>query len=416
MQKRLLIIGYTWPEPATTAAGNRMLQLLHFFLADNYQTTFASTATITDLSYDLKSLGIQTNKIQLNHDSFDKFITELAPDLVLFDRFLTEEQFGWRVAQFAPTALRILDTEDLHSLRYTREKCFKKGVPFTTGDWLNQDLTKREIASIYRSDISFIISSYEMHLLKDDLGIDTSILMHLPFLLDPISIEESEAWNNFEKRTDFICMGNGKHAPNVDAIVWLKKEIWPLIRKELPLANLRIFGAYLPEHIQQMHNKKEGFLIEGWAEDAQTEFQKARVNLAPLRFGAGLKGKLISAMLNGLPSVTTTIGAEGIHGHMDFGGVIANNATEIASAAIALYQNQSHWKRSQDDGAAVVTVLYDKKKWIEKFQTKINSVYKNLEAHRTQNFVGAMLSHQTMASTKYMAKWIQEKKERPSLY
>ena len=164
-KKDILIIAFVWPEPASTAAGNRMLQLIHYFLDNKYQITVASTAAESELSLNLNTLGVQKASIQLNHSSFDEFIMKLDPQIVLFDRFLTEEQFGWRVAEFAPNALRILDTEDLHSLRHTREKCFKKGNSFFTDSWLKNDITKREIASIYRSDITLIISSYEMYLL-----------------------------------------------------------------------------------------------------------------------------------------------------------------------------------------------------------------------------------------------------------
>ena len=146
--KKILIIGYVWPEPNTTAAGGRMLQLIHFFLEQDYQITFASTAAESEFSFDLDSLGVRKKTILLNHSSFDVFLKDLDPGIVLFDRFMTEEQFGWRVVENAPNALRILDTEDLHSLRIARQLSFKKSIPFTEQFWLDQDQTKREMASI----------------------------------------------------------------------------------------------------------------------------------------------------------------------------------------------------------------------------------------------------------------------------
>lgn len=407
--KQLLIIAFVWPEPSSTAAGDRMLQLLHFFLKLGYQINVASTAAESELSFDLESLGISKTFIQLNHTSFDDFIADLSPEIVIFDRFLTEEQFGWRVAEFAPQALRILDTEDLHSLRQAREKAFKANILFTTDLWLQNDMTKREIASIYRCDISLIISTFEMELLTDVLRMDENILLHLPFLLDKIDEKQTADWLSFEDRKDFICIGNGKHAPNIDAFLWLKTEIWPLIRKELPQANLKIYGAYLPERIHQMHQPKNGFFVEGWAENANEVLNQARVNLAPLRFGAGLKGKLIAAMQNGLQSVTTPIGAEGMNDDLEFNGLIAETAESIAEAAIELYTNEDVWKQSQNHGVEIINSLYDKTIWIKKLNTKITSVQNDIAFHRTRNFIGAMLGHQTMSSTKYMSKWIEEK-------
>ncbi len=407
--KKLLIIAFVWPEPSSTAAGNRMLQIIEYFKNKSYEITIASTAAITDLSMNFNSLEIQSVAIKLNHESFDVFISELKPDVVLFDRFLTEEQFGWRVAEFAPKAMRILDTEDLHSLRQVRLNCLKKGVPFSAYTWLNAAITKREITSIYRCDLTLVISTYEMFLLSSIVKVNSTLLLYVPFMLDSLSEKEINYWPNFKSRTDFMFIGNGKHAPNIDAIRWLKKEIWPLIKKGQPEASLKIFGAYLPEFIKQMHKPKEGFFIEGWAPSCDLVMQQALVNLAPLRFGAGLKGKLISAMQNGLPTVTTAIGAEGIHLHLPFNGSIANTSENIALAAIQLYTDQKKWNSAQHAGIAIINTLFNKSDWIKKFDSKILFLQNNLESHRTQNFIGAMLMQNTLASSKYMSKWIHEK-------
>ena len=407
--KKLLIIAFVWPEPNSTAAGGRMLQLIHFFLKQGYQITVASTAAESELSLDLDALRIQKVSIQLNHSSFDEFVVNLNPEIVLFDRFLTEEQFGWRVVECTPNALRILDTEDLHSLRQAREKAFKSNSQFSNKKWLQNDTTKREIASIYRSDLSLIISSYEMKLLRGVIHMNNNLLLHLPFMLASIPEKQMKVWPSFETRNDFLCIGNGKHAPNIDALVWLKKVIWPLIRKALPEAQLKVYGAYLPQHIKQMHNPKQGFLVQGWAVDKDEVFQEARINLAPLRFGAGIKGKLIDAIQNGTPSVTTPIGAEGMHDGLDWSGAIAEDAERFAQAAISLYQDEKQWKQAQKNGIEIVNQLYGNEKLSKEFANRIDVLKANLETHRTQNFTGLILQHQSMASTKYMSKWIEEK-------
>ena len=411
-QKNILIIGYTWPEPTTTAAGNRMMQLIEFFQSQNYGITFASTATKNEYSIDFSAYNIKTENIVLNDSSFDDFIKKLNPDIVLFDRFLTEEQFGWRVAEFVPEALRILDTEDLHSLRQLREKYFKSKIEFTPSKWLQSDTTIREIASIYRCDLSLIISTYEMELLLNEVKMDKSLLLHLPFQLDKIDNTKITNWPNLNTRKDFICIGNGKHAPNIDAIVWLKKEIWPLIRESLPKVNLHIYGGYLPEHIRQMHNPKDGFYVEGWAESVTEVMEQSRINLAPLRFGAGIKGKLIDAMQCGTPSITTSIGAEGIHGELPWNGWITDDTDSFANAAVALYNNASDWRRSQENGVAIINTFYDKATLDKRLSDKIQNLQNKLTAHRETNFFGALLRHQTLNSSKYMAKWIEAKNKK----
>ena len=120
--KNLVIIGKVFPEPNSTAAGSRMLQLMELFLSQNYQITFLSTASISENSFDLSSKNIQFQNIVLNDNSFDDLIKNLNPKIVIFDRFTNEEQFGWIISEQVPNAVKNLDTEDLHLLRNAREK------------------------------------------------------------------------------------------------------------------------------------------------------------------------------------------------------------------------------------------------------------------------------------------------------
>ena len=128
MYKKLLIIGNVWPEPNSTAAGRRMLQLIEAFQNNDYKITFISAASKTDNSFQLEKLNIVTFEILLNDSSFDSLVKEIDPDIVIFDRFLTEEQFGWRITETCPKAIRILDTEDLHFLRTARHQAFNENA------------------------------------------------------------------------------------------------------------------------------------------------------------------------------------------------------------------------------------------------------------------------------------------------
>ncbi|WP_419211562.1 glycosyltransferase [Maribacter sp. X9] len=384
-----------------------MLQLLNVFQKQGYAITVASAASKSEFSLDLTALAIDMRDIQMNDSSFDVFVKELDPSVVLFDRFLTEEQFGWRVVEQVPDALRILDTEDLHSLRHVRDHCFKKGVNFTTDIWLQDTKTKREIASIYRCDLSLIISSYELELLTEVLKIDKSLLLLLPFMVTEIN--ENIQWPTYEQRTDFLFIGGGKHAPNIDAILHLKTNIWQFIRQQLPDAKLHVYGAYLPQQVLEMHNIKEGFLVRGRTEDVQMVMQQARVCLAPLRFGAGIKGKLLEAMRNGTPSVTTSIGAEGMQGILEWNGFVENAAEDFANAAVRLYTEGSAWQIAQEQGKTLVNTLFSKNSLETLLVSKLDALQMNLSHHRKQNFIGALLQHQTLSATKYMGKWIEEK-------
>jgi len=407
--QNLLIIGFVWPEPNSSAAGTRMEQLLLLFKEWRWKVTFASPAMESDFMIDLEAIGVEKKSIALNCSSFDEFIQELNPTMVFFDRFLMEEQFGWRVAEFCPNALRILDTIDLHCLRLSRQKAFKEKRDFDINDLLTEEISKREIASILRCDCSIMVSEFEMDLLKNTFKIDASLLYYLPLLLEPLSKDEIQNWLPFEERKDFIIIGNFLHEPNWNAVQYLKETIWPLIRNEVSEANLLVYGAYPSQKVFQLHQPKEGFHIMGRADDAQEVVSKARVVLAPLRFGAGIKGKLLEAMQCGTPSVTTSIGAESMFGDFPWNGFIADNPEDFAAKAVSLYRDKTLWDSAQKNGIQIIEKRYLKSNFISEFKENILSLQNNLKQHRLNNFIGALLQHQTLQNTKYMSKWIEAK-------
>ena len=386
-----------------------MVQLISIFKEHGFDVTFASPAMDSDYMIDLKSLGVVKKSIALNCSSFDVFVKELNPTIVLFDRFMMEEQFGWRVAENCPDALRLLDTEDLHCLRLARQKAFKEKRAFSTDDLLVEDVAKREIASILRCDVSLMISEYEMELLQTVFKIDSKILYYLPLLLEPIEDSMIQKSPSFEERNNFVFIGNFLHEPNWNAVQYLKETIWPLIRKQLPEAVLHIYGAYPSQKVLQLHQPKQGFYIMGRADDAQEVVKNARVVLAPLRFGAGIKGKLLEAMQCGTPSVTTTIGAESMCGDLPWSGFVTDNPQVFADKAIELYQEKLLWLKAQKNGFEIVEKRYLKSVFENDFVEHILETQTHLKQHRLHNFMGSMLQHHTLTSTKYMSRWIEEK-------
>ena len=402
----LLIIGQTFPEPTTTAAGGRMLQLIEMFTSHGYGITFASSASSSEKSFNLDSIGVTTQQIVINDSSFDDFVRQLNPTLVLFDRFVTEEQFAWRVTQSCPKALKILDTEDLHFLRKARQQALKDATDVKDAN-LFTETAKREIASILRCDLSLIISEFEMKLLADTFAVSKEILYYLPFMVT--KLPDSSNFPEFEQRNNFMTIGNLLHGPNVDSVLYLKKEIWPLIKKQLPQAQLYIYGNYAPQHILELHNQKQGFYIMGWADSVAHVMQKARVCLAPLRFGAGLKGKLLDAMLYGTPGVTTSIGAEGMYGDLLTPGVIADTPESFAELSVALYSDKIKWQQNAQRGVEIIKARYNGKAIAKDFMTRLDALKINLKLHRQSHFVGQILQHHSLQASKYLSKWIEEK-------
>ncbi|SHJ29303.1 glycosyltransferase family 4 protein [Flavobacterium haoranii] len=403
MQKHLVIIGTVWPEPNSTAAGSRMLQLIDLFQKQNFKITFLCSASKTEYSYNLDKLPITTATITLNSDCFNHQISELNPHVVLYDRFMTEEQYGWRVTETCPNALTILDTEDLHFLRKAREIAFKQNRTLSFEDYLS-DTFKRELASIYRCDLSLIISEYEMELLTKTFKIDRSLLQYLPFLIEEIHTNQP----HFSERKHFVSIGNFFHEPNWQTVLQLKK-LWKSIKKELPDAEMHIYGAYASDKVMQLHNLKEGFLVKGRASSVRDVFTKARVLLAPIPFGAGLKGKLFESMQFGLPTVTSTIGAEGMQFNNSWNGCITDSEKDFVENAIQLYTNETFWNEAQQNGFLILENKFKTDLFRVEFAEKIDYLLSNLQKHRQENFLGHVFQHQSLQSTKFMSKWIELK-------
>jgi len=404
--KRILIIGLVWPEPGSSAAGSRMVQLVKLFKEFDFQVVFASAASKSDYSYDLKAIGIDEEHIQLNDSSFNIFLQALNPAIVMFDRYMVEEQYGWRVSENCPDALKILDTEDLHCLRHARQQSVKNHQDAT--DYFN-DTAKREIASILRCDLSLIISEVEMELLQSQYQVNPGLLYYLPFLEDTIDNKVIASWKPYDEREGFMFIGNFLHEPNWHTVQVIKTQVWPIIRKMVPQATMNVYGAYAGQKVLQLHNEKEKFFVRGRAVDARETMSRHKVLLAPIQFGAGVKGKFIDAMQSGTATATTSVGAESMKGNLPWNGIIEDDLESLAKKAAALYLTKTQWENATKAGISIINERYAKNAFDANFISKIQQLQKQLAAHRKQNFLGQILQHHTMNSLKYMSLWIQEK-------
>ena len=402
--KKALFIGLVWPEPQSSAAGWRMLQLIELF-KQQYHVHFASAAAKSDFSHDLQTMGIEEHAILLNDSSFDDFVQGLQPDLVVFDRFMIEEQYGWRVAKSCPNTIRVLDTEDLHFLRIARQEAFRKNQPLN----LHNDTAFREIAAIYRSDLSLIISEKEMEVLAETFHVPSDLLCFLPFLEKAITGDHIQQLPTYEQRKDFVFIGNFLHEPNWRTVEVLKRAIWPELRRELPEAALHIYGAYASEKVNQLHAPQDRFLIAGRADDARKALAQYRVLLAPIPVGAGIKGKFVDSMHSGTPSISSSVGAEGMVKDGMWNGYVVDQEEDFIEQAKVLYTNRAIWQRVQQDGFELFNKSFADTGYAEGLLRRCGEFETNLSAHREANFIGRMLQHHTLQSTRYMSLWIAEK-------
>lgn len=418
----VVVIGYVWPEPNSSAAGQNMLSIIERCLAANFNVTFLTAATDSEHKADLEATGVSVKPIALNCSSFNTLLAQILPDVVIFDRYMTEEQFSWRVKEVCPNAIRILNTEDLHSLRQARHDAVKQHGDARLAQ-LNSELAQREVAAILRSDLTLVISKHEMALLTEHYGVPAPQLQYHPLAVGK-SINPAPS---FEERSHFVHIGNFRHAPNWDAVLQLKQHLWPSIKKALPHAELHIYGAYPPKKATQLHNEKQGFLVKGWAKDVETVMANAKVLIAPLRFGAGIKGKLLDAMRCATPSITTWIGAEGIISNDQVldtdesadarpwpGALCSTRISELNAVqdyvdkAIALYNDENNWNLASEMSKSVLSSFENNQPDVP-FIERMCDLQQTLDKHRSSLFMQSLLWHQTLTASKYMSQWIEAK-------
>ncbi len=409
--KRVLYLLSIWPEAEASAASHRSLLHAAALKRFGYELVLAADEREKASCAALRDQGYRCERLLANDASIESFLREFRPELVIFDRFATEEKYSWRIREICPEAVRILDTIDLHFLRAGRQALLSGDalVPDPTGDLalVVEEMAAREVAAIYRSDLSLLVSDYERDYLQERCQVPLK-LVHLYRLAYPPPPES----RTYAERIDFGMIGNLKHAPNQDALHYMKRVLWPKIRKVLPEAKLHIWGAHpKPEHLAA-HDASQGFLVHGRTPQVHEALAKIRVNLAPLRFGAGIKGKIADGWWVGTPVVTTPLGAEGMFEHLPFGGVIASDPEAFAEAAIELYQNQGAWQRASNAGLEIMRQMYSEAATDEVWQKQLEEILLDFHERRRQNFTGVMLWQQGMRSAEYFSRWIEEKNKK----
>lgn len=469
----LFLSSTSWPEPNATAAGTRTASLLNHFASNHKVFGSVHFGCGAPFKHQQQSSDINWHHIKPNRtNEMTKLLHHIQNEYgpitaVIFDRFYAEEAYSFHIREVCPKALHILDMQDVHSLRIGRQHLVhemdkddnkQKGngkrmtsqlinevMNFdpTTYPWAGNstkhsqsrqvkkahDTFLRELASIHRSDLILVCSSSEMDMLQQPSWniphwklVPASFFQNTP-TTEAMQQQQEEATRRYKDRCDFIVVGGFKHPPNVDSIRLLKHTIWPRIRSYLPTARLHVYGAYPTNEILSMHNQDEGFVVHGHVDDdtLNQALMEKRVCLAPLRFGAGIKGKIVDSWGCGLPVVTTPIGAEGMStsdGRQsgqddsdDWGGHIASNEDEFVDASVRLYTSKELWSRSQRKGVELFNILFNKEHNLSVIDKAMSNAMMNLHQRRRQDITGQLLWHQSNRSTEYFSKWIELKEE-----
>ncbi|MBU6152955.1 MAG: glycosyltransferase [Bdellovibrionales bacterium] len=414
--RHALIFSTVWPEPDSSAAGVRQMHWIELLLQDFKRVSLISPAKPKQ-EQDWGRVEIPDRveflPMPLNDWSLQEQLKEWNPEIVLFDRFILEEQYGAMVYEALPHALVLMETQDLHFVRRAREPLRETWLTSQNEPQRYRTETAiRETASIERVDYSFVVSSYEERLLREEFGIGADQQGWVPFFYDP---PVHAGFNSdFSERADFVWIGNFRHAPNADGLRWFRASIWPEIRKNLKNARLRVYGAYpSAEFMAWNENPGLGIEVKGPVRALSEVFQDARVNLAPLRFGAGVKGKILEGFRFGVPAITTPVGAEGLLPEGSdlamFPGGIETDPKRFAEAAVRMHSDSGVWRSAHDRAKSLMENQFARAKIEPALRARIGELLQQKRAGDLPRWRSRILRHELSQSRKYFSKWIEAK-------
>ncbi|MCC8362401.1 glycosyltransferase [Lysobacter sp. A6] len=344
--KQVLIVDAETPTPDRDSGSLRMINLMRLLREEGAHVVFLPANARHDGAYTeaLQQLGVETWYAPFA-GNMPAWFREHGPrfDTIVLCRHYVASEMLPLARKYAPQARVVFDTIDLHYLRERR------GADVAGDAALRRsaDRTRAlELDCIARSDATLVVSDVERALLAQDApGARVEILSNLHRVAGP--------GQSFAHREDLVFVGGFRHPPNVDAVSWFVRDVFPLVRARLPVVRFHCIGGHVPESILAL-GAIDGVVVHGHVPDIEPYMQGARIALAPLRYGAGVKGKVNLSMAHGQPVVATSCAVEGMHLRDGEDVLVGDEPAAFADAIVRLYSDEALWTRLRD--AALVSV------------------------------------------------------------
>lgn len=348
-ERRILVLDYRIPRGDTSAGELATVGILRDLVALGYEVVFAPNDMTPSPRYEkeLESFGVTVITRQAGFQYTGHYIERHGASFGVFYvmRFDVAENALPSIRKTAPHARVIFHAPDLYFLREMREaRLLDDPAAVARAEATRQ----REVAMMRAADHVVLVSPAEVPFLREELGAEKPITV-FPVLYAPVAPRPA----GFAARRDIFFLGGFGHAPNVSAVQWFAKEIWPAVRTALPEVEFHVVGAEVPESIQALE-AIPGIKIRGFVPDLEPVLQGYRVGVAPLLFGAGIKGKVAMTLGAGIPCVGTRIAAEGMGIQSGVHSIIEDEPDKFAAAVVALYQDEALWQRLSRNGQALV--------------------------------------------------------------
>jgi O-antigen biosynthesis protein len=338
---RVLIVEAAMLTPDQDSGSRRLLSAMELLLELGCSVTFVADGlqNIEPYAHRLRQAGIQFWHWPYFKSVF--FLLEALGaeyDVIVFCRHYVAARFLACARRYAPQAKIVFDTVDLHYLREER----RAEIEASPIRRVKARVTRsRELAMIAKADTTIVVSPLEQSLLKEALP---QARVHVVSNIH----EPQDGGHSFGQRSGLLFVGGFRHAPNVDAVRWFLGEVWPILRARLPDLKVTVVGSRMPAGLKELAGP--GIDIRGFVSDITPLLRSSRVSIAPLRYGAGVKGKVNEAMAWGLPVVATPTAAEGMGVVDERHLLLADTAEDFARAVYRLHTDEALWTRLAEGG------------------------------------------------------------------
>ena len=342
-KRRILFVDACMLTPDQDSGSMRTLAMLELMAAAGSKVTFVADNLEHRQPYVRQ---LQQRGVEVEFAPYVRSVSDLLRerghefDIVVLARHYVAARHVDDVRKHAPKALLAFDTVDLHFLRAERLADLEQNATARLAARARRD---EELSLIRRVDVTIVVSPVEREVLREAVP-DARVL-----LLSNIH-DRMEGGKPFAERQGLVFIGGFQHPPNTDAVLWYAREVLPLVRERLPGVVTYIVGSKVPATIRALAS--DDFVVTGYVADVTPFFTGCRVSIAPLRYGAGVKGKVNLAMSYGLPVVATPTSVEGMHLAPGEDVLVAEDAPSFAAAVERAYRDEALWHRLSANGSA----------------------------------------------------------------
>jgi glycosyltransferase involved in cell wall biosynthesis len=355
-----LVIDNVVPQPDRDGGSVITFEFMTILAKLGYRVVFASTAGVEletrSAVNRLLLSGIEVIKPP-RYNSISEYLECKGNgiDLIMIFRYNNAMLLKDRLSVLSPSARIIFVPADLHFLREKRRMIVSGSYNAASVE----EIWRQELLCIHASDVTILHSDEELKILQRHVNKRKLRLLRWITRTRP-------SLKGFSSRAGLCFIGGFQHSPNEDGVLWFVHNILPIIRRLVPGICFHIVGSHMTTNVERLASP--GIIVHGWVKDLRSILDEMRVCVAPLRYGAGLKGKVVSSLAHGVPVVGTQIALEGTGLGLGDGVLAGEDPERFAQAVVSLYRDEGLWTSMSEAGVRCCKSLYSEELALRVFQ------------------------------------------------